>query len=78
MFRSFLNWLFADAPRPVQTLVYVGAIENEGENDMTATIVEKKNGKFGLFVPKTGEEIGTYSRARDARRGAARRGLELA
>jgi hypothetical protein len=77
MFRSFLNWLFADAPRPVQRVLYVGAIE-EGENDMTATIVEKKNGKFGLFIPKTGEEVGTYSRARDARRGAARRGLELA
>lgn len=44
-------------------------------NDMTATIVPTDKG-FGLFT-RTGL-IGDYTRERDAKRGAARRGFTIA
>jgi hypothetical protein len=45
------------------------------ENTMTARITGT-NGTFAL-VNKTGTVIQTYARARDAKRGALRRGLTL-
>lgn len=50
--------------------------ENVGVNDM-ATIKELSNGKFAL-INRVGETLGTYSRLRDARRGAVRKGLSFA
>jgi hypothetical protein len=50
--------------------------ENLGANTM-ATIKELSNGKFAL-LDRQGSNIGTYSRARDARRGAMRKGLQVA
>lgn len=47
-----------------------------GVNDM-ATIKELSNGKFAL-INRVGETLGTYSRLRDARRGAVRKGLSFA
>jgi hypothetical protein len=48
----------------------------EGVRDMKATITET-NGKFKLVEKNTGRPIGTYSRARDAKRGATRRGYAI-
>jgi hypothetical protein len=50
--------------------------KNIGVNTM-ATIKELTNGKFAL-LDRQGFTLGTYSRARDARRGAARQGLQVA
>lgn len=50
--------------------------ENVGVNTM-ATIKELSNGKFAL-LDRQGFTVGSYSRARDARRGALRRGLAVA
>ena len=55
-------------------------VEIHGENDMInrATITQMKNGKFRLLGGDFGNEvIQTYSRRRDAIRGAARRGLTV-
>jgi hypothetical protein len=49
--------------------------ENVGVNTM-ASIKEFNDGSFGL-LDRSGDLIQTYSRARDARRGASRRGLSL-
>lgn len=46
------------------------------EDVMTATITPF-NGKFAL-ISRSGEVLQTYSRERDARRGATRRGFFLA
>lgn len=46
------------------------------KTEMNARIVETTPGYFVLF--NSGSPVGTYSRARDARRGALRRGLTLA
>jgi hypothetical protein len=45
-------------------------------NDMTATITPTNNGY--ALITRTGEVVSTYSRERDAKRGAARRGLVVA
>lgn len=45
-----------------------------GENDMRATIEDTTNG-FVLWLGS--QKLGTYSRRRDARRGALRRGLSV-
>jgi hypothetical protein len=50
--------------------------ENVGVATM-ATIKELGNGQFAL-LDRQGFTVGTYSRARDARRGASRRGLQVA
>lgn len=50
--------------------------ENVGVATM-ATIKELSNGQFAL-LDRQGFTVGTYSRARDARRGAARKGLQVA
>lgn len=50
-----------------------GSNVNEGENNMKATITNNTDGTAGLFGPG-GDLIKTYSRARDARRGATRLG----
>jgi hypothetical protein len=44
---------------------------------MTAQIQQADNGKFTL-VARTGKVVGTYSRKRDAVRGAQRRGFKVA
>lgn len=49
--------------------------ELKERNDMTANIIETSNG-FRL-EDKSGLTIGTYSRRRDAVRGAARRGFTV-
>lgn len=49
---------------------------NVGVNTM-ATIKELNNGTYAL-LDRQGFTVGTYSRARDARRGATRRGLQVA
>ncbi len=49
-------------------------IFNDGEKNMAR--IREVNGKYALV--NNGQTIQTYSRARDARRGAERRGLELA
>lgn len=54
-------------------------LENVGvvkENTM-ATIKELSNGQFAL-LDRQGFTLGTYSRSRDARRGAFRKGLQVA
>jgi adenine-specific DNA glycosylase len=48
---------------------------NYGENTM-ARIVSESNGRANLVVD--GNVIASYARARDARRGASRRGLTVA
>lgn len=53
-----------------------GGGRSEGVREMTATITPTNNG-FAL-ITRTGEVVSTYSRERDAKRGAARRGLVLA
>jgi hypothetical protein len=60
----------------ITELVPGGTNEHEfGESvDGTATIRQMKNGKFRLLV-NGNEVIGTYSRKRDAIRGADRKGL---
>lgn len=70
MFNKFKTWFFG-------TEQVVGGIVNEGVRDMTATITPVTGNKFAL-VTRTGEVVSTYARARDAKRGAARRGLVLA
>lgn len=50
--------------------------ENVGVATM-ATIKELNDGTFAL-LDRQGFTVGTYSRARDARRGAARKGLQVA
>ena len=62
MFKTIKNWLFNSEQEPL---------------GMTATITELSNGRFGL-INRRGEIVKTYSRARDAKRGAARNGLILA
>jgi hypothetical protein len=48
-------------------------------NTEFASIRQMKNGRFRLLGGEFGNEVlGTYSRRRDAVRGAARRGLTLA
>ena len=47
-----------------------------GENDMRATIIPTNNGKFQLLTADG--LVGSYSRYRDASRGATRRGFILA
>jgi hypothetical protein len=49
----------------------------EGETNMTAKIVPTEDGKFKLTTLRTGT-VGTYSRRRDAVRGAKRRGFVVA
>lgn len=51
--------------------------KTSGETDMYATIVNAAEG-FNLVNRGTGTVIQTYARARDARRGAARRGFVIA
>lgn len=67
MFNWIKSWFVTDG----------GTLFNEGTRDMTATIIPTTNGKYGL-VTRTGEFVGTYSRQRDAVRGAKRRGFEVA
>lgn len=50
--------------------------ENVGVATM-ATIKELGNGQFAL-LDRQGYTLGTYSRSRDAKRGAARKGLQVA
>lgn len=45
--------------------------------DNRATIRQMKNGRFRLLA-NINEVVGTYARERDARRGAARKGLVVA
>lgn len=47
-----------------------------GEINMTATIVPTSEGKFALTT-RSGLTVGTYSRKRDAVRGATRRGYTV-
>ena len=54
----------------------IGAMLRGEENDMTATIIPTNNGKFQILT-RSGI-VGSYSRARDAIRGAKRRGFEIA
>lgn len=49
------------------------AFNRKKENNMKATILNNTDGTAGLFGPG-GDLIKTYSRARDARRGATRLG----
>lgn len=76
MTRNFWDWLGLTVPRPVTLL------ENHGETmsyyDNRATIRQMKNGKFRLLSgPQGNEVVATYSRRRDAIRGAQRKGLSL-
>jgi hypothetical protein len=58
---------------------YIRAVNRffNGENNMNATISPLADGRFGLFNARD-SLIGTYARARDARRGARRAGLVVA
>lgn len=73
--RNFWNWLGMTEARPITVL------ETYGENmynDTRATIRQMKNGKFRLLSGPYGNEVvATYSRRRDAIRGAQRKGLSL-
>jgi len=79
MFRTlaikFWNWLF---PVPLNSYSYLwfepNLVYNTKENTMArAQIVKLAGGKFGLATSEG--IIGTYSRRRDAVRGADRRSL---
>lgn len=50
--------------------------DDSGVNDMRATIIPTNNGKYQLLT--TDGLVGSYSRSRDAIRGAKRRGFEIA
>lgn len=67
MFNIFKNW-FNTGQDPLGIT---------GESKMTATIEPSVLG-FALVNTRTGDAIATYSRRRDAVRGAKRRGLEVA
>jgi hypothetical protein len=70
LFNKFKTWFFGQDPLGVTNT-------NEGVREMTATITPVTGNKFAL-VTRTGEVVSTYARARDAKRGAARRGLVVA
>lgn len=75
--RSIKN-LFQNAWNTVANIVQIETVETKPEDfGMTkkATIVER-DGRFALMMGN--QIIDTYARARDARRGARRRGLVLA
>ena len=69
MFKGIINWFKGDGGMQVVT---------NGETDMTATITKLNNGKFRLATRDQSAIFGTYSRRRDAVRGATRRGLTVA
>jgi hypothetical protein len=71
MFKGIVNWFKGEGVREM-----VPGGTNTGENTMTAKIAPTSDGKFVLFT--RGETVGTYSRKRDAVRGANRRGLTIA
>lgn len=48
-----------------------------GDFDMKVYIAPL-NGRYGLYRKADGQLIGTYARGRDARRGARRKGLQVA
>jgi hypothetical protein len=86
MFKGIINWFKGEqSPTLAFTNEGVRDITNEGfggfmtgENTMnnTARIVPTEDGKFAL---KNGRQtVATYARARDAVRGAERRGLTVA
>lgn len=50
--------------------------DDSGVNDMRATIIPTNSGKYQLLTADG--LVGSYSRARDAQRGATRRGFTLA
>lgn len=68
--KSFVNYMISG--------VYADALTfptRQKEIEMPARLVSNDN-QYELFA--NGELVATYSRARDAKRGAARRGLVLA
>lgn len=69
MFKGIVNWFKGSNEQEP------GSIWN-GENNMTGKIVPTQ-GKFALVNTRTGQTIATYSRARDAVRGANRRGFTV-
>lgn len=71
MFKGIINWFKGGEQSPF------GMTTITGENTMTAKIVPTSDGKFALTT-RTGSVFGTYSRKRDAVRGANRRGLTVA
>ena len=73
---NFIKNIFTAEERPLQLEQDpLGADHEFGVSvDGFATIRQMKNGKFRLLV-NGNEVIGTYSRLRDAKRGAARKGL---
>jgi hypothetical protein len=66
IWNRFANWLI-----PV-------FVENNGETNMYATIKDLGNDSYALVVRNTGATVEIYGRARDARRGATRRGFVVA
>jgi hypothetical protein len=75
------NYLKSIFTEPAATVTFTSTVTGEshefGESvDGTATIRQMKNGKFRLLVNQN-EVIGTYSRRRDALRGAERKGLTV-
>lgn len=50
---------------------------SNGDQNMFAQITPLNNGKFAI-TDRTGSTVATYARARDARRGAERRGFVVA
>lgn len=78
---NFIKSIFTAEERPLQLeqdpLGFTNQPHEFGESvDGTARIRQMKNGKFRLLV-NGNEVIGTYSRERDARRGATRKGLTV-
>lgn len=61
----------------LKNLFGINHLESFGETTMKATIVPLPTGEFGL-MDRQGFLVQQYSRARDARRGAARRGFVVA
>lgn len=76
---KYIKSIFAPEDTFELTNTFTGT-EDETEfgvsRDGTARLRQMKNGKFRLLV-NTNEVIGTYSRRRDAIRGAERKGLTI-
>lgn len=68
MFTRFKNFIFGEGWGG-------GRFDNFGEKNMKAFIAPTADGRFALNAG--GEQIGIYTRRRDAVRGAARRELHL-
>jgi hypothetical protein len=59
----------------IADFVFPNPVVYFGENNMRASIITLDSGRFGLATPEG--IVGSYSRRRDAVRGAKRAGLTL-